>query len=327
MEEEQLPLPLPLPLPADPPADPTQTMPAAGAARMAPHAHDPMHPWDVWDVFVGRQAHARLDAARRLPPQVRRELQRLAARGEAALRRLVAANLRLVAACAREVVRGAVTDDVLQEGAIGLIIAAQRYDPRRGTRFSTYAYPWIRQALQRSAGRDCTIPLPTYLAEEWRTILQAVDACAGDLHAAARQAAARIAARNTASARKRAAALTPARLHAALAIAAPPASLDQRRSNGDDDGAPLGDCLVAPGATPEDVALRRIISAEVRTLVAGLPERERHAIVLRFFAGVAPDERARRLGVTPAQARTLEERALRLLRAAAEQRGLHDALA
>src|SRR5436305_9917618 len=84
--------------------------------------------------------------------------------------RLVRCNLRLVASVARRHVgRGLPMEDLLQEGVVGLIRAAEKFDWRRGTRFSTYAVPWIRQAIAQAlanTGRLIRLPAPQHLQAE-----------------------------------------------------------------------------------------------------------------------------------------------------------------
>src|ERR1700760_4597511 len=102
------------------------------------------------------------------------EERRLARRIEtgdlAAKDRLVSSNLRLVASVARRYIgRGLPMEDLLQEGVVGLIRAAEKFDWRRGTRFSTYAVPWIRQAISQAlanTGRLIPLPAPQHLQAE-----------------------------------------------------------------------------------------------------------------------------------------------------------------
>src|SRR3954447_6796258 len=98
-------------------------------------------------------------------------LARRIERGDLAAKdRLVRCNLRLVARVARrQVGRGLAMEDLLQEGVVGLIRAAEKYDWRRGTRFSTYAVPWIRQAISQAlanTGRLIRLPAPQHLQAE-----------------------------------------------------------------------------------------------------------------------------------------------------------------
>src|ERR1700759_5819323 len=100
-----------------------------------------------------------------------RGLARAIERGDlAAKHRLVRCTLRLVASVARRHVgRGVPMEDLLQEGVVGLIRAAEKYDWRRGTRFSTYAVPWIRQAISQAlanTGRLIRLPAPQHLQAE-----------------------------------------------------------------------------------------------------------------------------------------------------------------
>jgi len=336
--------PLPLIIPPDPESPSESDLPIAIAALAADGAGlpSPLHPAEevrlTWDLFLGRQAQARLAAAPRIPPAARVRLQRIAAWGRAAQARLVAHNLRLVVHRAQRswerrrrmgCADGLARDDLIQAGAIGLMTAVTRFDPRHGVRFSTYAVPWIDQAIQRAGSGACSIPLPAYLAEEWRHVAAALDESGGDMARAAALAAQRIAARGTPSARKRAASLTPATLRAAAAAAATPASLDAPAS-ADPDASPLGDLIAASAESPADLAERRIIAAQVRRLVAALPEAERAAVLLRFFSGEQPpsqEERAAALGVSVRRLRTLEHAAIARLRAAAAALDLHETLA
>src|SRR6201995_6044629 len=97
-----------------------------------------------------------------------RRLARAIERGDLAAKdRLVRCNLRLVASVARRHVgRGLAMEDLLQEGVVGLIRAAEKFDWRRGTRFSTYAVPWIRQAITpalANTSRLVRLPAPQHL--------------------------------------------------------------------------------------------------------------------------------------------------------------------
>jgi RNA polymerase sigma factor (sigma-70 family) len=90
---------------------------------------------------------------------------------------LVLANLRLVVHVAKRFNGGGTPmPDLVQEGNIGLLKAVDRFDPRRGNRFSTYAYPWIRQAVERAiCNQSRTVRLPVHVYTKSRTIRQASD--------------------------------------------------------------------------------------------------------------------------------------------------------
>src|SRR6059058_5419662 len=106
-----------------------------------------------------------------LTAEQERRLARAIERGDLAAKdRLVRCNLRLVASVARRHVgRGLPMEDLLQEGVVGLIRATEKFDWRRGTRFSTYAVPWIRQAISQglaNTGRLIRLPAPQHLQAE-----------------------------------------------------------------------------------------------------------------------------------------------------------------
>jgi RNA polymerase sigma factor (sigma-70 family) len=117
-------------------------------------------------IEAGVQARARLESDESLSPTERRELIATAERGEAAFDHFVAANLRLVVSVASKFSRRSQLglDELIQEGNLGLIRAVEKFDWRRGFKFSTYATWWIRQAIQRGvAASERTIRLPVAL--------------------------------------------------------------------------------------------------------------------------------------------------------------------
>jgi RNA polymerase primary sigma factor len=124
---------------------------------------------------AGRVAAAELAAGEALDDFQRQRLERLVEDGERARRHLIESNLRLVVSVARRYLnRGLGFLDLVQEGNIGLQIGADKYDWRRGFRFSTYVYWWIRQAMTRSlADQSRTIRLPVHAVELLTRVMRA----------------------------------------------------------------------------------------------------------------------------------------------------------
>ena len=115
-------------------------------------------------IEAGREAQEKLDAG--APAKQRKELERLVREGHDAFDHFVAANLRLVVSVAAQFSKRSTLDlgELIQEGNLGLLRAVEKFDWRRGYKFSTYATWWIRQAIQRGvAGSERTIRLPVAL--------------------------------------------------------------------------------------------------------------------------------------------------------------------
>jgi RNA polymerase primary sigma factor len=124
---------------------------------------------------AGREAARALAGGEHVDELQRQRLERLVEDGERARRHLIECNLRLVVSVARRYLnRGLGFLDLVQEGNIGLQIGADKYDWRRGFRFSTYVYWWIRQAMTRSlADQSRTIRLPVHAVELLTRVMRA----------------------------------------------------------------------------------------------------------------------------------------------------------
>jgi len=235
--------------------------------------------------------------------------QRIEAGDTAALQQLTLANLRLVVSVAKRYPgRGLSLPDLIQEGNLGLMRATQKFDWRRGYRFSTYATWWIRQAVTRAIGdKGRTIRLPAHVGEAVTRLN------------AAQQRLAQIHGREpTDEELQRELGVDRGRLAETRQAARAPSSLD--RAVGEDGGTDVADLIADPGIPePDEGVHRRQLTVDAhRALEAALDEREAVVLRLRFgLDGLAPrslEEVGRRLRLTRERVRQLEARALRKLR-------------
>ena len=235
------------------------------------------------------------------------ELAKRIERGDmAAKERMITSNLRLVVSIARRYqTQGITLGDLIQEGVIGLIRATEKFDWRKGFKFSTYATWWIRQAVQRGvANKARTIRIPVHVVEREQKV-------ARDRARADREARPGAERRGDREARE-----APARPGARGARGGARGRLDGRA---DRRGRRLE--LRRPvrraGPTTEDEVDATIRGDAVRRAVAKLPERQRDVISLRFgLVGDGPnslEQIGKQLGITRERVRQIEADALRRL--------------
>ncbi len=253
-----------------------------------------------------------------LTPAQEAALARRVAQGDAEARQqLVLSNLRLVVSIAKRYVgRGLSLIDLIQEGNIGLMRAVQKFDWRRGYKFSTYATWWIRQAITRAiAENGRAVRLPVHVSQQAAVLLSVQQRLTQQL---GREPADE----ELAQAMR----LSTKNLRVVLRALQPPSSLDD--AAGDEEEPLLAGLMAEDGSMqPEDAALWRAVRQETRqALRIVLNERERLVVELRF--GLADgkchqlERIGARLGITREGVRRIELRALEKLRASAATRQL-----
>jgi RNA polymerase primary sigma factor len=234
--------------------------------------------------------------------------------------RLIEANLRLVVHNAKRYRgvddAGALTfADLIQEGTLGLVRAAEKFDWRKGFKFSTYATLWIRQSIQRAfADKARTIRLPAHISDHVRRIRRAEHDLGLRLGRDPETQELAVVTR-----------LPEQDIHDLRRAARAPISLET--PVGED--ASIGSFVADPGRPPQEEVLDELTAGYVREALEQLTPVKRRVLVLRFgLEGHAPHtttDVARELGVSRERARLIEEEALAVLRRLPEGRRLRDA--
>jgi RNA polymerase sigma factor (sigma-70 family) len=259
-------------------------------------------------IEVGVAARTELEAAKKLTPTQRRNLRRSIRQGEEAHRQFVNSNLRLVVSIAKKYQSsGLPLLDIVQEGNLGLIHAVDKFDWRKGFKFSTYATWWIRQAIQRGIANSArVIRLPVHAGDMLTALLKMRAQLEGSLG------------RTPTLAELAAEAELPLdKVVEVLRYAVDTVSLDEPvRDDGD---AELGDFVEDRNATaPFDAAAVSLLPGEVAKVLKVLDERERTILCLRFGLDGGGErtleEVAEHFGLTRERIRQIEARAMSKLR-------------
>ena len=250
----------------------------------------------------------------------RKGLEYLVERGRMARQHLIMANFRLVISIARRYLgRGVSFPDLIQEGNIGLIRAVERFDGRRGYKFSTYATWWIRQAISRAiADYARTIRLPVHMYEYISQIIHVShDLCQ------------RLGREPSVAEIAECLEITERDVQRALKIAQHPLSLDV--TVGDDQRSSFGEFLEDKHTPlPHDATDRAMLRDQMENLLAALSPREGRVLQLRYGLRdghtYTLEEVGDRFGVTRERVRQIESKALRKLRHPRRSRKLRDYL-
>ncbi len=255
-----------------------------------------------------------------LMPKKRAELQAVVEDGMAAREHLITANSRLVISVAKKYIgRGVPFLDLIQEGNIGLIRAAKKFDYHRGHKFSTYATWWIRQAVTRAiADQGRTIRVPVHMGDQINKMLRVSHQLTQDLGR-----------EPTTEELGDALSVTAKKVESIIQIARRPLSLETPTDEEED--SVLGDFIQDEDSPePVEIATHNLLREQIAEVLNGLPPREVRILQLRYGLldgeSYTLEEVGKKMGVTRERVRQIEAQALSRLRHPSHRRKLRDYL-
>lgn len=248
------------------------------------------------------------------------KLARAARDGDSkAVLELVRRNLRLVVSIAKQYKNfGLSLEDLIQEGNLGLMTAAQKFDPDKGCRFTTYASFWIRQSVVRALGDKCLIRLPGHVNQEWRKVQKSMN-----------QLYASLGRSPTVQELSDCCKIPVERVVYVLRAYKQCLSLDAPL--GDELDATVADGVADSGKSVDEEVAELLLSVDVGKLLSRLNLREREVIKLRYGLDkhnrcLPVDQIAKLLGISAERVKHLQSRALRKMRRLGQELELDDYL-
>ncbi len=268
----------------------------------------------------GRKAQRKLEKNNHSSEEEKLKLRRYVREGNKARDHLIKANTRLVVSIAKKYMgQGVPFSDLIQEGNLGLMKAVEKFDYRRGYKFSTYATWWIRQAITRAlADQGRTIRVPVHMSDRIRK-----------LHQVSRQLEQIWGRKPTPEELAEQMDLEPSKVRWMLRVSRHPVSLE--RPVGEEEDSELGNFIEDEDApTPPDAAYHHLLQEKLEDVLSTLTPREARILRLRFGLqngrSYTLEEVGKKFGLTRERIRQIEGQALRKLRHPRRSRQLRDYL-